>query len=79
VSDPEYAGDLSPVETWELLNAEPQAVLVDVRTDAEFAYIGGPDLSGLKNSAHKISWKIFPDMKRNPHFEDAVRDAVPSP
>ncbi len=79
MSDSEYAGDLSPVETWELLNAEQDAVLIDVRTDAEFTYVGGPDMSGLTNPAHKISWVLFPDMKRNPHFEDAVREAVPSP
>jgi len=73
----DYAGDLSPVETWDLLKSSEAAVLIDVRTDAEFAYVGGPDTAALKNAFHKISWVLFPDMNRNPHFEDAVREAVP--
>jgi len=77
MSDAEYAGDLGPEDTWELLQREPSAVLVDVRTDAEFAYVGTPDPKAVKNPYHQISWKLFPDMNRNPHFEDSVRDAVP--
>jgi len=76
LADIDYAGDLSPQQTWDLLKSEPDAVLIDVRTDAEFAYVGEPDLGSMKNPTHRICWKIFPDMKRNPHFEDAVRDVV---
>ncbi len=76
MSEGEYAGDLSPAESLELLKRNQAAVLIDVRTDAEFAYVGGPDCSALSNPFHKISWVLFPDMKRNPHFEDAVREAV---
>ncbi len=76
MADLTYAGDLSPQQTWEMLNTEQDAVLIDVRTDAEFAYVGEPELGNMKNPAHKICWKIFPNMSRNPHFEDAVRDAV---
>lgn len=77
MTDGEYAGDLSPEDTWELLQCDKSAVLIDVRTDAEFAYVGGPDPKAVKNPFHRISWKLFPDMDRNPHFEDSVRDAVP--
>jgi len=77
MSDGEYAGDLGPEDAWELLQRDPSAVLIDVRTDAEFAYVGGPDPKAVKNPLHKVSWVLFPDMKRNPHFEDAVRDAAP--
>lgn len=61
-----------------MLTDKPDAVLIDVRTDAEFAYVGAPDLSRLEKPVYRISWKIFPDMSRNPHFEEAVKDAVPS-
>ena len=31
-----YAGDLTPIEAWEILKDEESAILVDVRTDAEW-------------------------------------------
>ena len=76
MTDLMYAGDLTPQQTWEMLKDEQDAVLIDVRTNAEFAYVGEPELGDMNNPAHKICWKIFPDMNRNPHFEDAVRDVV---
>jgi len=32
-----YAGDITPEQAWKLLGEDPEAVLVDVRTDAEHA------------------------------------------
>ena len=42
-----YAGDITPEQSWKLLNENPDAVLVDCRTDAEWRFVGVPDLSGL--------------------------------
>ena len=42
-----YAGDVTPAEAWEALSDDPAAVLVDVRTAAEWAYVGLPDLRSL--------------------------------
>ena len=42
-----YAGDITPQEAWKLLSDNPEAVLVDVRTDAEWRFVGVPDLSSL--------------------------------
>ena len=47
MSEETYAGDLSVKQAWDLLSENPKAQLVDVRTDAEFAYVGSPDLSSL--------------------------------
>ena len=41
-----YAGDITPEAAWELLQSNPEAVLVDVRTRAEWQYVGVPDTSG---------------------------------
>ena len=38
-----YAGDITPEEAWKLLNDDPEAVLVDCRTDAEWRFVGVPD------------------------------------
>ena len=79
MSELPYAGDIFPADAWSMLLRDPNAILIDTRTEAEFCYVGGPDLSGLPNPFHRICWKIFPDMARNPHFEDAVRDVAPDP
>ena len=54
MSDDTYAGDLAPKQTWEMLAENPKARLVDVRTDAEFAYVGNPDLSGLGKEVIRV-------------------------
>ena len=70
-----YAGDLTPLETWELLSENPKAQLFDVRTDAEFAYVGNPDLSDLGKEVRQVYWQIFPAMDVNPDFVAQVKDA----
>ena len=44
-----YAGDLSPQEAWAKL--EDGAILVDVRTEGEWAHIGIPDTAAAGESA----------------------------
>ena len=51
-----------------MLAKNPKAVLVDVRTDAEFSYVGNPDLSGLGKQALRVYWKVFPTMDLNANF-----------
>ena len=51
-----YAGDITPQESWKLLNDNPDAVLVDVRTEAEWNWVGVPDLSGLGREVVFVQW-----------------------
>jgi rhodanese-related sulfurtransferase len=51
-----YAGDITPQESWELLNENPEAVLVDCRTDAEWRWVGVPDLSPLGREVVFVEW-----------------------
>jgi len=74
-----YAGDLTPAETWNLLAAEPGAVLIDVRTDAECNYVGVTDLAALGKEQINISWLTFPDNVKNENFVAEVRTAFPNP
>jgi rhodanese-related sulfurtransferase len=71
-----YAGDLSPAEAYALLTENPDAVLVDVRTKAEWSYVGTPDLSGLGRETVLAEWVTFPAGARNPDFLLAVEKAA---
>lgn len=51
-----YAGDITPEQAWAILSDNPSATLVDVRTDAEWRFVGLPDLSGLDREAVCIEW-----------------------
>jgi rhodanese-related sulfurtransferase len=63
-----YAGDVSPADAWARLAAAPTVWLVDVRTQAEWSFVGVPDLSALDRKVVLVSWQIFPGMERNQAF-----------
>jgi rhodanese-related sulfurtransferase len=60
-----YAGDLTPQEAWAKL--EQGAILVDVRTEGEWAHIGIPDTKATDNDPLFIQW-TFPGGIPNPDF-----------
>ncbi len=74
-----YAGDVSPTETWEMLAADAGAIVIDVRTDAEWNYVGVTDLSALGASREQIniSWLTFPGNVKNEKFVAEVQAACP--
>ena len=57
----DYAGDLAPDEAFRLLESRPDAVLVDVRTRAEWSYVGIPDLTALGRDVVLLEWQTYPD------------------
>ncbi|MCC6918269.1 MAG: rhodanese-like domain-containing protein [Alphaproteobacteria bacterium] len=63
-----YAGDISPREAWHILTETPAAQLLDVRTQAEWTYVGLPNLDGLGKKPALAEWQAFPDGARNPNF-----------
>lgn len=54
-----YAGDKSASETYEELAANPSATLVDVRTRAEWTFVGIPDIRGLDREPVLLEWQPF--------------------
>ncbi len=78
MSEKTYAGDVSVKQAWEKLSEDPDAVLIDVRTDAEHTWVGGPDLSQLGKESLAIQWKAYPGMDPNPDFIDQVSNGAPS-
>lgn len=67
--------DVTPAEAWTALKTDPAAVLVDVRTDAEWNFVGVPELAEIGKQAVLIPWQVFPTMQVNGHFTEHLRKA----
>lgn len=65
-----YAGDISVQDAWERIQAG--ARLVDVRTMAEWNFVGLPDLGG--NRVYCVEWQSFPSGAANPAFVAQVEE-----
>ena len=57
---------LHPKQAFEVLQANPNTLLIDCRTEDEFYYVGHPA------DAVNIEWNISPDFEVNPNFCDSV-------
>lgn len=64
-----YAGDITPQAAWQLAQ-QGRLTLVDVRTDAERAWVGF--VPGIAVAA----WKQWPGMAPNPQFDAHIRQAA---
>ncbi len=71
-----YAGDVSATYAFDILKAEDDAVLVDVRTRAEWSFVGVPDTSDAGKLTHFIEWLSFPEMSRNERFMSELEHAL---
>ncbi|MBF6453028.1 rhodanese-like domain-containing protein [Nocardia cyriacigeorgica] len=67
-----YAGDITPKQAWEILRDDPRAVLVDVRTEAEWKFVGIPDTSAIDRQTVLIEW-VDGTGARNPEFAQQLR------
>jgi len=61
---------LTPKQAWQLLQDNPQAVLIDVRSNFEYLFVGHPV------GAVHVPWIDEPDWKVNPHFVTEVRKVM---
>lgn len=64
--------DVPVTQTWERLKADPQSVLVDVRTRAEWSFVGLPDLASIGKRPLLLEWSSFPDSQVDPQFADRL-------
>ncbi len=60
--------NVSVSDTWQRLSEDSNAHIVDVRSRAEWAFVGQVDLSSLGKTPLLIEWQLFPDMAINPRF-----------
>lgn len=63
-----YAGDVSAKEAWGALASNGDAVLIDVRTRAEWQFVGTPDLSSIGKTVILAEWQSFPTGEVDPDF-----------
>jgi rhodanese-related sulfurtransferase len=71
-----YAGDVSCEAAWADLQGSAQATLVDVRTAAEWAYVGVPSLTPIGKSTVLIEWDRFPSGELVPDFAGRLKSAL---
>jgi rhodanese-related sulfurtransferase len=65
-----YAGAVTPKEADELLQKNPEFLLIDVRTQAELALVGRVP------SALNIEWAFYPGMVQNQDFAKQLSEKV---
>ena len=70
-----YGGDVSPADAWAILENSPGAVLVDCRTQAEWEFVGVPDVRPLSKETIFVPWQVYPSMQANPEFTGQVKTA----
>jgi rhodanese-related sulfurtransferase len=63
-----YAGDMLSADAYGILAADATSTLIDVRTQAEWAYVGVPDLTSLGKTALFVEWQTFPSMRVDERF-----------
>jgi rhodanese-related sulfurtransferase len=66
-----YEGAVTPSEAHDLLGQVPGAKLVDVRSRAEFDFVGRVP------GSVEIEWKSYPGMQRNPDFMQQLTQSAP--
>jgi rhodanese-related sulfurtransferase len=72
-----YAGELDAKAAWDRLQADPKAFLVDVRSMAEWNFVGVPDLAELSRSVVLVEWQRFPpEPAPNPGFAAELKEAL---
>jgi rhodanese-related sulfurtransferase len=59
-------------ETRQALVSRPRSQLIDVRTRAEWSYVGIPDLASLNKRPVLVEWQTFPDQSIDPHFPERL-------
>ena len=64
--------NVAPTQVWQALGADSEAQLVDVRTDAEWTYVGLPDLNETGKRPVLIPWQVFPSGQLNAGFTDRL-------
>ncbi len=71
--------DVTARQAWDALRSDQEAALVDVRTEAEWNFVGLPELSEAGKQPLLIPWQVYPSMQVNDDFAEHLRQAGLTP
>ena len=71
-----YAGDILAVDAYALLKGDSTSVLIDVRTQAEWTYVGTPDLQAASKTPLFAEWQSYPSMMANANFTARLEELL---
>jgi len=68
--------EVDVASAWSALQGNPRSQLVDVRTRAEWTYVGIPDLGALGKRTVLVEWQTFPDQSVDPRFAERLANEL---
>ncbi len=71
-----YKGDVTPAECWSALDSDEPAFLVDVRTSAEWNFVGFPLTPAGRPQPFFAEWQTYPAMSIDGGFATRVAEAI---
>lgn len=74
-----YAGDVTPQDAYAAVTGDEHGLLIDVRTHAEWSYVGVPVLPEDADDVLLLEWQRYPDGARNEGFVAQLREAGVEP
>lgn len=72
----QYAGDASARDAWDALSQVADAVLIDVRSKAEWVFVGVPLLSSIGKKTILVEWNDFASGTVVPDFVGRLEAAL---
>ncbi len=70
--NPGHAGNVDASSAYQNLARTREAQLVDVRTRAEWSFVGIPDLGGMGKEPILLEWQVWPTMQVAGDFLDRL-------
>jgi rhodanese-related sulfurtransferase len=63
-----YVEDILSSDAYDLLESDSTSVLIDVRTQAEWTYVGTPDIQALGKTPLFLEWQSYPSVTVDANF-----------
>jgi rhodanese-related sulfurtransferase len=71
-----YEDDVTVTDCWSALSSDPDAFLIDVRTSAEWNFVGVPQTPGDARPAILAEWQTYPAMSVDAGFAERLSQHI---